>query len=465
MDRVHVSAVLFHCRQDGPGITKPPEMMVLASRNHTETALAGPSLSRHGKLGNVMNLVLRGIRSGSWLTKERMTAYVWMLLVTEFAGTAYCIAGTHGLIVPLQTPASTDFVSFYAAGRLAASGAAWLAYDRAAHYAAEQQATAPGIAYNFFYYPPVFLLVCAVLARLPYLWAYAVFQVGSLAACVLAVRAILPNTRLLFLLAFPAVFWAAGTGQNALLTASLFAAATWQIDRRPILAGILFGAVCYKPHFGLLIPIALVAGGYGRVFAAAAGTVVALIVVSGMAFGWETWIAFLHAMPSSQSVYTSHDIDLNGLASPFGAMLVLGQGPWRASVVQAICSLGAAVLVGVVWQRRLSLPVRAAVLAAAVPAAAPIIMYYDLMLAGVAVAWLVKAGQSSGFAPWTKTLLAMAFLLPLFSKNVGDAHYWPVAPATAALVLSLAATAAWRESRFRQAAPLLAYNRATSAAG
>jgi hypothetical protein len=325
-----------------------------------------------------------------------------------------------------------------------------LAYDQAAHYAAEQQATEPGIAYNFFYYPPVFLLICAGLARLPYLCAFVAFQASSLAACLLAVRAILRNTKLVVLLAFPAVFWTLGTGQNALLTAGLFAAATWHVDRRPIVAGLLFGALCYKPHFGLLIPIALAAGGHGRAFAAAAGTVLALVGLSGWTFGWQSWTAFLHAMTSSQSVYTSHSIDLAGLASPFGAMLALGQGPCGGSIVQAVATLGAAVLVGIVWQRRLSLPVRSAVLLAAIPVATPIVMFYDLMLAGVAIAWLVQAGRTSGFAPWTRTLLAVSFVLPLLSGNLGGIDHWLIAPVTAALVLALAATAAWRELKFRQ---------------
>jgi hypothetical protein len=397
-----------------------------------------------------MHKVLSQIRSGGWLTNDRMAAYAWILLTCELLGFAFFVAGTHGLVVPLHHPISSDFVSFYAAGRLAEQGTGWLAYDHAAHYAAEQQATAPAIAYNYFYYPPVFLLICAVLARLPYLWAFVAFQAGSLAACLLAVRPILRDTKLVLLLAFPAVFWTLGTGQNALLTAGLFAAATWHIDRRPIVAGLLFGALCYKPHFGLLIPIALLAGGHGRAFVAAAAAVLALVGVSGWMFGLQSWTAFLQAMAGSQAVYTTHAVDLAGLTSPYGAMLTLGQGPWRAGIVQAIVTLCAAVVVGIVWRRRLSLPIRAAVLLAAIPVATPIVMFYDLMLSGLAIAWLVRAGQARGFAPWTKTLLAVSFVLPLLSGNLGGIDHWLIAPIEAALVLALAATAAWREQKLQR---------------
>ncbi len=43
-----------------------------------------------------------------------------------------------------------------------------------------------------------------------------------------------------------------------------------QLDKRPVLAGILFGLLAYKPQFGLLIPFVLAASGRWRTFAAAA---------------------------------------------------------------------------------------------------------------------------------------------------------------------------------------------------
>src|SRR5262249_17947908 len=142
-----------------------------------------------------------------------------------------------GMIVALEQPTTTDFVSFYAAGKLAIAGTPELAYDQAAHYAAEQQAAEPGVDYNYFYYPPVFLIICSVLARLPYLLAFAVFELATLIFYLLITRAILREKRwdvLIALLAFPSIFWTVGLGQNSFLTAALFGAATLLVDRRPV---------------------------------------------------------------------------------------------------------------------------------------------------------------------------------------------------------------------------------------
>ena len=188
--------------------------------------------------------------AGAWLDRRRIRAGAAILLAAQLAGFAFIVAGTHGWIVPVTRPTTTDFVSFYAAGALADQGLPALAYDGAAHLAAEERATAAGIAYQFFNYPPVYILLCAALAKLPYLVAFVVFEAATLVFYLAVVFRILgerSGTAFVVLLGFPMVFWNIGLGQNAFLTAGLFGAATMLVDRRPIAAGLLFGALCYKP--------------------------------------------------------------------------------------------------------------------------------------------------------------------------------------------------------------------------
>src|SRR5262249_13982282 len=96
-------------------------------------------------LGNVVATALEGVKRGAWLTRRRMLEYGTILLLLEVAGFLFFAAGTHGLIVPLVTPNTSDFVSFYAAGSLANAGTPNLAYDTAAHYSIEQRVTEWGI--------------------------------------------------------------------------------------------------------------------------------------------------------------------------------------------------------------------------------------------------------------------------------------------------------------------------------
>ena len=225
---------------------------------------------------------------GNWLDRRRLLIGAALLLAFELGMFAFLVAGTHGWIVPLDKPTTTDFISFYAAGALANAGTPTLAYDHAAHLAAEELVVGAGIGYQYFNYPPVFLLLCAALAPLPYLVAFVLFEGATLLLYLFVARRILGDrstTALIVLLAFPIVFWNFGLGQNAFLTAALFGAATLLIDRRPVIAGLLFGALCYKPQFGLMIPLALAAAGQWRAFAAAAASAAALVLASLAIFG------------------------------------------------------------------------------------------------------------------------------------------------------------------------------------
>lgn len=389
---------------------------------------------------------LSRLRTGAWLDRRRVALCASVFLAVEIVLFAFVIAGTHGWIVPLTSPTTTDFVSFYAAGRLADAGAPQLAYNLAAHLAAEEAVTAPGIHYQFFYYPPIYQLLCALLGRLPYLVAFVAFAATTLVAYLAVARRILADnsgTALVALLAFPEIFWTIGLGQNALLSAALFGAATLLVDRRPVLAGIFFGALCYKPHFGLLIPVALIAIGNWRAFAAAAATVAGFILLSVFAFGWATWHDYIAAAAAAPAMYESGRILFAGFVSPFGAIRLLGGGIAVAYAVQAAATIAGAALVFVVWRRRLSLPLRAATLASATLVAVPLALLYDLMIGAVAVCWLVRETGDKPAPSWEKTIIAAMFLVLLDARGLGEQFHLPAAALSALVLFGLVARRAF----------------------
>ena len=64
------------------------------------------------------------------------------------------------------------------------------------------------------------------------------------------------------------------------------------LPRRPLLAGVLFALLAYKPQFALALPVALLAGGAWRSLAAAAVGVVVFTMATLAAFGTDSWRAF-----------------------------------------------------------------------------------------------------------------------------------------------------------------------------
>jgi alpha-1,2-mannosyltransferase len=267
------------------------------------------------------------LRTGDWLNGNRILIWSGTLLIFEILAFIFFIAGTHGYIVKLDKPVTTDFVSFYAAGILANSDHASLVYNAPDHYVAEQAATQPGIDYVYFLYPPIFLLLCSVLARLPYLLAFLVFETTSCLLYLIVMRQILNDQGWKWLvptMAYPAVFWAVGTGQNSFLTAAFFGIATLCLDERPIIAGMGFGLLCYKPHFGLLIPIALVGGQHWKAVVSTAASMVALVVLSAAVYGWDTWRAFFVTFVSGRDIFTEGLIPFAGLVSIFATARIAG---------------------------------------------------------------------------------------------------------------------------------------------
>ncbi len=355
----------------------------------------------------------------SLLSAATVRRLLRIMLILQVALTVFFIAGSHDAFVKLPVPTTTDFASFYAAGVLANEGRPAAAYDLQQHRATEERITAPGIDYKFFFNPPVFLLICAPLAHLPYLLAFVLFEAATCAAWMAVTLRIAGGGTLaiLGLAAIPSVYWAAGWGQNSFLTATLMGFGTLLLDSNPIAAGAAFGALCFKPHFGILIPVALLAAGRFRAIAGAALSVSVLVALSLACFGRDAWLAFIDMATHSRSTIESGRVMFAGHVDPGGAARLLGFSAATGWEIQICFSVATAVAVGLIW-RRGQREVRSAALIAGTLVAMPFVLFYDLVMAGVAAAWLIRLARRTDFLAGEKTLLAAIFVLDLFAYAV-----------------------------------------------
>lgn len=395
---------------------------------------------------------LSGLRDGSWLTAERCRVYGRMLVAFYLAISVVWLALSHEGLDPTGKPIGPDFLNVYAAGVMANEGRPAAAYDWAEHGAVEQSVL-PHDGYYGWHYPPPFLALAAPLARLPYLWALAVYMAASLLAyglamAVLAGRAegLAPRREVLVLaLAFPAVFVNLGHGQNGFLTAALVAGAVASYDRRPVVAGVLIGLLAYKPQFGLLIPVALVAARAWRTVAAATITVVLMALASAWAFGIDTWTAFAGSWHLTRVVVLEEGATgWEKIVSLFSAIRAFGAPVAVAYAVQFAGAAVAAVVVALVWFRPVDPGRKWAVLILALPLGTPYVLDYDLTVLAPAIAALAFAGLADGFAPWRKSLVAILYLMPLVSRQIGMVTHLPVMQAALVAVFVLASVDALR---------------------
>jgi len=339
-----------------------------------------------------------------WRGPTRVRRQATALAVLQALILAFSIAATHGWIWPKVSPGTVDYASFYAAGRLANEGRPADAYDHARHLAAEEQATEPGINYEYFFNPPPYLLINQPLALLPYLPSFLLFEALTLGLWImLGARVAGPGPAVVpALLAVPSVWWVLGLGQNSFLNASLMAAGTLLLEERPWLAGLAFGALCYKPHLGLVVPVALLAGRQWRAFASAAATVVAICLVTLALYGPETWHAFFDMALHTDRSIGAGDVLFAAHIDPIGALRYAGL-PWKwALAIGGLVVLATVAGVAWAWWRPVSAPVRYALLAAGTLIVVPFALFYDLVLASLAAAWLARAARQGGFLPGEK---------------------------------------------------------------
>ena len=387
------------------------------------------------------------LRSGDFLTRQRVTILAGGLIAGYALSLLFLLLTAQGLNDYAGRPLGTDFSNVYAAGVAAAAGDATAPFDVHRQLAMERQIFGPATPFYGWHYPPFFLFVAMMLAKLPYLAALLVWQGASLLLYLGAMTLLLRKSRiahgkedrrwLLAALGFGAVFLNLIHGQNGFLTAALFAAALALLDERPVVAGLLFGLSCYKPQFAVVIPLALVATGRWRVLSAMAGTVLLLAACVTAAFGWEVWAAFLDSMRFTRAVVLEQgNTGFYKIQSIFAAVRLWGGSIMLAYGAQILLAVGVACGLMQIWRGRASAQDKKSALCLAALLMTPYCMDYDLMLLAPAIALAAVQGKTRGFADYEIASLVLLWLAPALTRSL--AHYAFIPAALCAMLLSFA---------------------------
>jgi len=376
-----------------------------------------------------MAQIWQGLRSGDWLTTSRLRGYSLIVLGFSALVLSGWIAISDGMIGRNGQPIGTDFSNVYAAGTLTWQGRPAEAYVPSLQHAAEQ-AVFGGREVPFYgwHYPPFFFAIAFLVASVPYSFGLLIWLVASGAAYLAAIRAILPHPQtLLVAAAFPAVLVNVGHGQNGFLTAALIGGALHLIDRRPLLSGLLIGLLAYKPQYGVLIPVALIAGGRWNAIVAAAATLAALAAISLVTLGSGVWHAFIESMNFTQTVVLEQGgTGWHKIQSIFAAARMWGASVPTAYAVQGGLLVTLAASLVWLWHGDAAFELKAAALSLGSLLATPYVLDYDLVVLAVAIAFFARHGLRHGFHCYEISLLAAAWIVPLLSRAVADAIGLPL---------------------------------------
>ena len=260
-------------------------------------------------------------------------------------------------------PIYTDFTQWWVAGRQALNGQTASLFDPTEFIKIQAALAGSGVVYATWPYPPTFLLILAPLAALPYIAAFLVWDLLTLAGCVATVFFIVRRLPAIALvLAGPFTAWNFVGGQNGFLTASLFGAALLFLERRHVLAGVFVGCLTYKPQFGILVPLALVASVEWRALVSAAVTATLLASASIVVLGTGVWIALPQQLFAQTGITLLVDPDIHWglLQTVYGLVRYLNGSAAPAWLAQAVTTVGLAVIVWPVWESRRRAALKAA---------------------------------------------------------------------------------------------------------
>ena len=368
-------------------------------------------------------------------------AYAWVAIPMTLIPRAGWRTAFGGLV-------GNDFLALYSAGLLALRHSAADAYDVARLFAF-QDAVSGTASHLPFPYPPHFLLLAAPFAAMPYLPALIAWIVGTTVPFVVLVRRASGLAWPLVALA-PPLIQNAIDGQNGALTASLFAAGLLLLaDRRPVMAGVMFAFLTYKPQVFVLIPICLLAAREYRALAALVATGLVLLLASIAAFGVDIWRRFAEYLPEQMAYVLQGRLPVSRCPTVFILVFkTFGSLP-AADVAQAVATLAAWALVGWSWRRTPAIFPRALAFCIALPLSTPYMLEYDLAVWTLPAAILMMrlARGPGAAADWLG--LAALWLLPpaIWLMSLTGWHL------SALPVVALAPYAIWAVRRESAAAP------------
>jgi hypothetical protein len=351
----------------------------------------------------------------------RLQAYGYTVAAVYAASFLYAYRLGVWLVDNSGTPRLNDFVQQWIGGTQALHGETSALYDPSRFASLQTALVGPtDTFYQTFPQCPIFLLILAPLAALRFAAAFLTWELVTLLGCIAVVYLIVRRSPAIALvLASPFTALNFGFAQVGFLTTSLLGAALLSLERRPVLAGIFVGCLAYKPHYGILFPVALAAGRHWRSIASAAGMVAFLAVATLIAFGTAPLEAFPRELLAQTGAYF---VDENpgallqgwkNFETVYGLVQALRGGVALAWLAQMVATIGAAVVVWLVFSSPVRYALKAATLSVASLIAVPYGWVYDLAAVVIPVAFLARDQIDCGLLKGEQTTMLVLFAASL----------------------------------------------------
>ncbi|MDO8290835.1 MAG: glycosyltransferase family 87 protein [Parvibaculum sp.] len=361
---------------------------------------------------------------------ERLRVYPRLALVVYALGAIALVAFATAMIDVFGKPLGYDFITFWAASKLTLQGHAVEAFDYQRIFMAEQLAVPANKVVFLWHYPPIYQLLIAPLALLPYVLSYFAFVGTGLALYVVTLRPLfdrglaMGRDTTFLVLAFPGAFICAFHGQNSLYSTVLFVGGMLLAERgRPWAAGFVLGFLIYKPQLGVLLPVAFLLTGQWRLMFSTGLTALAIGLTATAVFGFELWAAFFRNTELVRGIMENGFLPWSKMPSAFVFFRELGLPQTLAYGAQGLTAVMAAATMAYVWWRQGSTRMSWAVLIAATLLIPPYTFDYEFAILAPVLIILGSDMARRGASFSEKALLVGLYVMPVVVAPIAGATH------------------------------------------
>ena len=326
-------------------------------------------------------------------------------------------------------PIGRDFSAFWSAGQLFWQDRALEVFDGAV-MGALQASVSDVTGTLYWHYPPTYLAAITPFGLFSYPVSLALFSGLSMIAWICAVRLVRPDVGFMrnVALFFAPAFWMCfAQGQNGTFVALfLIAGLVFRERQRTTLAAICFAALVIKPHFGVLIPVILIAQNDWSLFVK---TGVLSIIFTGVAtaiVGPAYWPAFLDNFGLLRAALQTGELTHHQI-SGFAFGQALGLPPVVRSVLQGATALASIYACWAIWRQSARFELRVSVFLIGSVLISPYAFHYDGVMLVIVLYLLFNHGLKYGAVSGEKVLYTMTWMAPLgllWSQSVSAALYF-----------------------------------------
>lgn len=340
----------------------------------------------------------------------------------------------------MDSPYGVDFGVYYTAGSMVLSGESDRIFDIAAHHAALEEVLQRQLPFYLpWLYPPVFLLAIVPFCFVPFTTALVLWLTVTFLLALFALYRLLPKHKgLAFLICgFPGFLMNMRWGQNGFLSTALLGFGIFFLESNPVLAGLMFGLLVYKPQMAVFPLLILLLSKKWRVLKWAVIFAAIGVAVSGALFGFDLWVQFFQSFFSS----TAGLLCDNGMSlapiqpSLYSTLRLAGLSDTVSYLLQALLGIAAAFAVWRVWRTTDRMALRGSALVLGIFLFNPYFLQYDLMLLSIPLSLLLYDFLEHGVHPHEIVLLFLLWLLPLLDMNLVEKIGFHVCPILLVLLL------------------------------